>query len=489
MTDDESTELAFHAALDAIPDALAIFTATDFPIGAQIVYVNAALVQLSGYTREQLLGHSCVLLAGARPDLRHVSEVSRAARVDTLFASTRKFRPDGTAYDVDMWLSPLREGSGVVTHYLLRQLEITRRDPARSPREAQRLLVESVTSAAQVAAGIAYEIEPPLARIDLHLYGALEALESGSGEDAVPALRLALADAERVREVARGLEAFLAPDEELARPLDVHEAMERALSLTKVATDRRATLLRRYGAVPLAMGSLRRLTHVLVALLRNAASAIPATSPHTNSIIVKTSATPDGRVAIEVIDTGVGIEKEDLPYVFDPFFTTRSDARSVGLGLAAARAAVLGMAGAIEVDSIYGRGTRVRVVLPACADSGARLVPELPFESAPVRRVLCVAASVAEAARIGAVLDDRGAHVLRATFEGAVEDLAVGGPYDLVVCDGRSPGCAEFRARLRERAPDVLSRTFDVALPPRGSGLFRRVAAVEGEVDAAVVNE
>jgi PAS domain S-box-containing protein len=171
--DDNSALAAFRAAFDVITDALAIATAADFPIGAHIVYVNTACTQLSGYTREQLLGHSCVLLAGARPDIQHVREVVGASRDDTLFASTRKFRPDGTAYDVDMWLSPLREGSGVVTHYLLRQRDMTNHNPGRPQLEAQRLLVESVNSASQVVSGIAHEVDQP----DAHLHVVLAALE------------------------------------------------------------------------------------------------------------------------------------------------------------------------------------------------------------------------------------------------------------------------------------------------------------------------
>jgi PAS domain S-box-containing protein len=138
--DHDAARARFHAAFAGITDALAIATAADFPIGAQIVYVNAACTQLSGYTRDQLLGHSCVLLAGARPDIQHVREVVGASRAETLFASTRKFRPDGTAYDVDMWLSPLREESGVVTHYLLRQRDITNREPARCSEKPSGLL-------------------------------------------------------------------------------------------------------------------------------------------------------------------------------------------------------------------------------------------------------------------------------------------------------------------------------------------------------------
>jgi PAS domain S-box-containing protein len=479
----------FRAALDDIPDALAVFTAADSPIAARIVYVNSAFERLSGYTRDEVLGHSSMLLAGARPDLRHVTDVTGAAKDGTFFASTRKFRPDGTRYDVDMWLSPLRDESGAVTHYLLRERDVTGRDRERPEGEVHGRLAESLTLAGQVAAGTAYELEQPLATIDLHLSWALDALESDTGQDVSPAVRHALAGIQQIRDTTHGLEAFLEPDEEAPRSLDVHEAIENALKLTKVATDRRALLVRRYGVVPLAKGSLRRLTHVLFALLRNAASAIPAGSPNANSIVVATSTTLDGRVQIEIMDTGVGIEKEDLQYVFEPFFTTKSDTHSVGLGLAAARAAVIAMAGAIEVESTCGRGTRVRVVLPACPDSGSRLVPECAFESPPTRRVLCVAASPADAARISVLFDGHAAHVLCATFEEAVEDLTLGGPYDLVACDGLSGRCAEFRTHLRESAPDVLSRTFDIALASHGSGLLRRVTALEREVDIEAVGE
>jgi PAS domain S-box-containing protein len=119
-------EALFDAMFDGSPDAVAVFTIEDFPIGARIVYVNAAFERLSGNTRDQLLGHSAVLLAGARPDFDHVQAVIRATKGDTLFASTRKYRPDGVAYDVDMWLSPLRDESGVITHYLLRERDTGR---------------------------------------------------------------------------------------------------------------------------------------------------------------------------------------------------------------------------------------------------------------------------------------------------------------------------------------------------------------------------
>jgi hypothetical protein len=57
------------------------------------------------------------------------------------------------------------------------------------------------------------------------------------------------------------------------------------------------------------------------------------------------------------------------------------------------------------------------------------------------------------------------------------------------MCDGRSVDCVEFRMRLQESAPDVLSRTFDVAIRSEGSGLFQHVNVLEREVDVAAVSE
>jgi signal transduction histidine kinase len=77
---------------------------------------------------------------------------------------------------------------------------------------------------------------------------------------------------------------------------------------------------------------------------------------------VRTEALPDGRVAIEVRDHGVGIEARDLPHVFDPYFTTKRT--GTGLGLAIARNVVDALGGTLTVDSRRGEGTRLRLELP-----------------------------------------------------------------------------------------------------------------------------
>jgi PAS domain S-box-containing protein len=114
----------FAAAFDRADEAVAVFVADEVPEAAEIVYVNESHVRLSGYAAEQLIGHSSMLLAGARPNLRHVREVARATRDAPFFTVTKKFRPDGSAYVVEMSLAPLRGEGGDVTHFVLTQRDI-----------------------------------------------------------------------------------------------------------------------------------------------------------------------------------------------------------------------------------------------------------------------------------------------------------------------------------------------------------------------------
>ncbi len=107
-----------------------------------------------------------------------------------------------------------------------------------------------------------------------------------------------------------------------------------------------------------------RVRLVLVNLLTNARHAVEqlgtVTPPH--SITLLTRSLPDGRVRIDVRDRGAGIRAEDLPRVFDPYFTTRRT--GTGLGLPISRNIIEGLGGTIAVSSRPGNGTDVRIELP-----------------------------------------------------------------------------------------------------------------------------
>jgi PAS domain S-box-containing protein len=467
------------AALDRATDAIAIFTAHESPLGAQIVYVNEAHERLSGYYADQLLGHSSVLLAGARPDLEHVREIE-AVREVPFVTETRKYRPDGTAYVVELHLTPIPGPDGAATHMVLTQRE-SEQERERSRGDARRrfeaaLATRDAVSVGRLAAGAAYELEGPLSAISVTLRAALASRFADEELELLADLNEAARATEWLEETVRGLRAFGAV-EDAPHGVDVHEAIELAAHFTKGEISARATLHRQYGATHRAHGSTARLTRVLTSLLRNAAESIPRSTPWANSVTLQTGVTPDGLVSIEVTDTGVGIEPDDLPYVFDPFFTTKPSPASPGLGLAAARADVLEMGGTIAIQSTVGRGTRVRILLPAAESAGSPLLHFFEAEEPRGRRVLCVAESAVVERRLRDLVEDGETHLLFATCSDALERLASGEDYDLILCDAAASVRHDFREQLTRLAPHALTRTFALALRPNVSGMFGIVDA------------
>ncbi len=464
-------------ALDEAFDAVAVFTADESAIASQIVYVNEAHLRLSGYSAEELLGHSSVLLAGAQPDLAHVREIEGSPRGERFEGVTRKYRPDGTAYVVEMRLAPLRDAAGSITHMLLTQRDLTARRAQGADARSELVRAETVATG-RLAAGAAYEIEGPLARLSVNVRAALAALVAEGDHDLLADLQEAANAVDQIEATVQGLRAFAAVDD---APLgvDVHEAIEIAAHFARAEISERATLRRQYAPIPRARGSIGALTRALTSLLRNAAESIPRATPWANGIVVQTSLVSsggslgdDGFVAIDVSDTGVGIEAEDLPFVFDPFFTTKPRVTSPGLGLAAAHAAIVALGGTITVESAVGRGSRFRILLPR-ADSVAYAplrAPELVAWGA--RRVLGVVETAADARRLRELVDDGETHLLFATCRDALERLSSGEEYDLVLCDARASARLGFREQLARLAPHALSRTFELALRTSPSGTF-----------------
>jgi PAS domain S-box-containing protein len=104
-------------------EAIAIFVAHEEPVASRIVYVNQAFEHLTGYTAEQLIGHSALLLAGARPSRDQLRAI--ASSNDRPYRATeRKARPDGSSYDVEVCLETLGHEPGGPRHRVLMQREI-----------------------------------------------------------------------------------------------------------------------------------------------------------------------------------------------------------------------------------------------------------------------------------------------------------------------------------------------------------------------------
>jgi signal transduction histidine kinase len=253
---------------------------------------------------------------------------------------------------------------------------------------ARRALADRITAVTALAAGVAHELNNPLAYVTANIGFLAERstriveLLAGAPhgpEDAAlatqfsEALRETRAGAERMRAVVRDLATFARPEEEQPRPVDLGPIMVSCLNVAWPEIRRRgARLVRDLEPLPPVLADPGRISQVFLNLVLNAAQAIPEGHGGEHEIRVLSRTLPDGRASLEVHDTGAGIVPEHLPRIFDPFFTTREPGAGTGLGLSICHAVVTAMGGSIEVDTAVGRGSRFRVLLPGLAPEAAR---------------------------------------------------------------------------------------------------------------------
>ncbi|PQO45374.1 sensor histidine kinase [Blastopirellula marina] len=286
----------------------------------------------------------------------------------------------------------LREGERIV------RLEQELAEQNRQLRETQAALVQSerLASLGQMAAGMAHEINNPIALVANNLAvlkrdvaSALEILDLYRSihndlakshpelaqkaeelteqcdydwiRDESPALfNRSVAGLKRVRDIVQNLRSFARLDEAQLDFLDLNQAMTAvAQVLQHEIQSHEIDLKLEPGDVPDVVCEPGKIQQVLHHLLLNAIQA----SPPGGKVILRTSRC-DGGVAIDIEDNGSGISSSDLAHIFEPFFTTRAVGSGQGLGLAVSYGIVRDHGGSIEVSSVEGRGSTFRVQLP-----------------------------------------------------------------------------------------------------------------------------
>jgi PAS domain S-box-containing protein len=168
----------------------------------------------------------------------------------------------------------------------------------------------------------------------------------------------------RVAEIVHNLRGFARLDRAAVDRIDVHEPIETALEMIRGRLQRRRIAVEEHkGDLPLISASLVQLNQVFLNLLVNAMQAIESTHREDGRIVLWTK--DDERdVVIEISDNGCGIPADVLPQIFNPFFTTKSVGDGTGLGLSITHGIVQDHGGRMEVESTPGLGTCFRVVLP-----------------------------------------------------------------------------------------------------------------------------
>jgi PAS domain S-box-containing protein len=303
-------------------------------------------------------------------------------------------------------------------------------------------LAERMASIGTLAAGVAHEINNPLTYIVLNLT-LLERQLSGLStvdSDVLAKLRNMVSQArygtERVTNVVRDLQSLTRVKDEPNTLVDPNAVLERCFEIADHQIRHRARLVRDLSPVPAVRGSEGRLVQMFLNLVINAAQAIPEGNADRHTIKVR-SALVDGRVRVEICDTGSGIPPEALGRIFDPFFTTKAIGEGSGLGLAICRSIVTSLGGEIEVASEVGMGTTFAVTLPVAVAIVEPATPPAARTGTAIRVLV-----VDDEPLIGKVVEQVlvGYQVVSETSaRAALSRLQAGETFDRILCDLMMP--------------------------------------------------
>ena len=263
--------------------------------------------------------------------------------------------------------------------------------------QSQLLQSEKMASIGQLAAGVAHEINNPIAfvRANLHslegyvadIVTSLEVIEknqnaraaAGANDDGskpstalidtrflredIPALLSESIDgATRIEKIVKDLKDFSHLDEADWQKVDLHKGIETTLNVATHEIKYKVDVVRHYGDLPLVECLPFQINQVLLNLLVNAAQSIEG-----RGTITLTTGCSEGVAWIRIADTGRGIEPAHLKRIFEPFFTTKAIGVGTGLGLSVSYSIMRKHGGSIEVSSELGEGTTFTVSLPVSA--------------------------------------------------------------------------------------------------------------------------
>jgi len=442
--------------LEGTPDAFFMVDAN-----WNFTYVNAHSEDLSSRPREQMLSRSLweMIPRLAAPPYEQALRRAMIHRVTYRFEA--HFPPEHW-FEVHIYpsgqglsaffreirdrkrLEAERDALLAREHSLRLEAEALAQQRTRELLAAQEKLVQSekLAVAGQLAAGVGHEINNPLSFVIGNLHFALEALGALSGplsstealQEPLEALREARTGAERIRVILTDLKRFARADESLLGPVDVREALEFSLSMAMPHLRHRAQVERRYSPVPKALANDAKLGQVFLHLLMNAAHAIPE-GDAVRYRLTLTTRMEDGRVVVEVSDTGRGMTPEVLERAFEPFFTTKSMGEGMGLGLSICLGLVQSMKGELSATSKPGMGTTFRVVLPTSLAPAPVLTPVSAAKVSRRRRVLVIDDEPGMASVFRRILGRSHEVVVAESGREALELLEKDDAFDRIFCD------------------------------------------------------
>jgi PAS domain S-box-containing protein len=318
---------------------------------------NTRMEQLFGVARNDAVGRP---LSELLPRELEQEIATRGDQEQVTGIYKHRLAHQGKSVVINVSITPLVGKSAERIGRLLLFDDVTQRDRM----EEQLTQTEKLTSLGLLAAGVAHEVNTPLAVISNYIQMLAKQMPEGDPRHTI--IDKIVKQTFRASEIVNNLLNFSRTGPGELADVDLNRVVEETLSL--VAHPLKASQIQVVKqlteGIPPVRGSANKLQQVFLNLFLNARDAMPS-----GGMLEVRSAAHNGSVEVEVVDTGNGITREHIHKIFDPFFTTKTSGRGTGLGLSVSYGIIKEHAGKIDVRSTPGRGTSFHVEFPAVRKS------------------------------------------------------------------------------------------------------------------------
>lgn len=353
-----------------------------------IQYVNPAFEKVTGYMKEEVLNQNARMLKSGNHNPDFYRQMwARLIKGETWTGRLINRKKDGTLFEEEGTISPVRDESGKTINYVAVKRDVTQEVALENQlRQAQKM-----EALGTLAGGIAHDFNNILTAI----LGYSEL--SLSDQDLAPKLRgnieQVIKAGKRARDLVQQILAFSRQSEQARKPVQLAAVIREVLTLLRASLP--ATIQIHYKGDPqngLVMADPTQIHQLLMNLCSNAAHAMKdrggslhvdlATYRVGNQVSpVSQNLNPGSYLRLTVRDTGHGIPAGNLDRIFDPYFTTKEKGTGTGLGLAVVHGIVNSHDGAIAVESEVDKGTSFHVFLPSIegASDGEKRTEDTPL--------------------------------------------------------------------------------------------------------------
>ena len=333
----------------------------------RIEYVNPAFERTCGYTPEEATGQKLSMLDdGEHDDAYYATLWQTITQSETWQGHFVNRRKDGSFYEEDATISPIRDGSGTIVNFIALKRDVTQEVALQN----QLLQAQKMEAIGMLAGGVAHDFNNLLQAMLNHV----ELVRDRYADAAKMAVTMAELEAEIRRGSRLTRQLLLFARRETAKPerFDLNEAIGGAATFLRRLVRANIIFSVELSDEPLPVTADRgQIDQVLMNLAVNAADAMPLTG----RLTLRSGRQGEEWVWFSADDTGGGIPVEVRERIFEPFFTTKSVGKGTGLGLSVVHGIVTQHGGVVDFQDIPGGGTSFRVALPR---AGSEELPDVP---------------------------------------------------------------------------------------------------------------